>query len=113
MPALAPILRAQNHVLAGVVIASIPASVPVFVAPVAPPPAAKHRSVKHGTVVKFKHSFPPLRPPRKNPQRLPRSMIRIRIHRVVAYPKSPVPTRQVLQPVSDVHMPALVAILRV
>src|SRR5713226_2436240 len=113
MPALAPILRAQNHVLARVVIASIPAAVPMFVAPVAPPPASKHRSVKHGPVGELKHSFPPVRPTRKNAQCLRRPMIRIRIHRVVAYPKSPVPARPVLQPVSDVHMPALVAILRV
>src|SRR5258708_23880953 len=107
MPSLTTILRAKNHVLASVIVPSaIPAAVPVFVAPVAPSPAAKRRSVDHTAVAKFKHPFPPVWTPRKDPQLLGPPMVRICVHRVVADPKTTVPTPQVLHPRSDVHVPA-------
>src|ERR1700687_4189966 len=114
MPALAPILRAENHERARIVVPSaIPAAVPVFIAPIAAAPAPKHRSVEHAAVGKLKHPFLPVWTTRKNPQGLRMSLIRICIHRVVADPKRPVLTRQKLQPLSNVHMIALAAILRV
>src|SRR5258708_20183917 len=78
-----------------------------------PPHTTLLRSVNHAAVAILKHVLSPVWTPRKNPQLLGPPMVRICVHRVVVDPKRTVPTRQVLQPRSDVHVTAIRAILRV
>src|SRR5258708_10689622 len=53
-----------------------------------------------------------VRTPRKNPQQLPMSLIRIHVERTVIQPERPVLTRHFPQPLRNIHMPALTPILR-
>src|ERR1035441_5442249 len=111
--ALAAILRVQNQELALAFRGSIPVAAPATVAPLTPAPAPELPSVNHGAVQILEHPLPPIRTTRINPQRLLMSRMRVHAECAEVQPERQVMTRQFLQPVRDIHVAALAAILRV
>ena len=92
---------------------AIPAAAPIFLAPVGASPATESASIKNAAVGEIKESFLAIRLTRIDPQHFRASGRGIGIDGVVFHAESPVMTGQFSQPVSDIYVLVLGAILSV
>ncbi len=90
-----------------------PSPAPATVAPLTTAPAPELRSVNDAAIQKLEHALMPIRTTRINPQCLLMSPIGVHAERTRLQPECQVMTREFLQPVGDIHMVMLRAILRV
>jgi hypothetical protein len=96
-----------------VIVSAIPAAAPIFLAPVGASPATESASVKDAAVGEIKESFLAIALTRIHAQHFRASGSRIGIDGVVLHAESLVMTGQFSQPVGDVYVLVLGAILSV